>query len=140
MPNHDMAISIPVGAVDKREGEPATISAEYAGAEIIGISPHMHYLGQTFHETLRKRDGTEQCLVDIPNWDQDWQLDYFYLPEDYIPVTSGDVVNQTCTYSNRPEDQGLDPEGNPFRPMHTTYGEDTRQEMCLGYIWFRKPL
>jgi hypothetical protein len=142
MPNHDMAISIPVGAVDQREGEPATISSEYAraGAEIIGISPHMHYLGQTFHETLDKRDGTEVCLVDIPDWNQDWQLDYFYNPADYIPVSSGDVVRQTCTFSNRPEDQGRDPEGNLFTPVYTTYGEDTRQEMCLGYIWFRHPL
>jgi hypothetical protein len=142
MPNHDMAISIPVGAVDQREGEPATITSSYApaGAELIGISPHMHYLGQTFQETLRKRDGTEVCLVDIPDWNQDWQLDYFYNPADYIPVASGDVVRQTCTYSNRPEDQGRDPEGNLFTPQWTTYGEDTRQEMCLGYIWFRHPL
>lgn len=142
MPNHDMAISIPVGAVDQREGEPATVTREYApaGAEIIGISPHMHYLGQTFHETLNKGDGSEVCLVDIPDWNQDWQLDYFYNPADYIPVSSGDVVRQTCTFSNRPEDQGRDPEGNLFTPVWTTYGEDTRQEMCLGYIWFRHPL
>ena len=58
----------------------------------------------------------------------------------YIPVSSGDVVRQTCTFSNRPEDQGRDPEGNLFTPVWTTYGEDTRQEMCLGYIWFRHPL
>jgi hypothetical protein len=142
MPNHDMLINIPVGAVNQREGEPATISAEYArpGAEIIGISPHMHYLGQQFKETLHKRDGTQVCLVDIPDWDQDWQLDYFFRPEDYIKVTSGDRVDQTCIFSNRPEDQGRDPEGNLFTPIYTTFGEDTRQEMCLGYIWFRYPL
>jgi hypothetical protein len=142
MPNHDMLISIPVGAVDQREGEPATITSSYIrpGAEIIGISPHMHYLGQTFRETLATGIGEEVCLVDIPDWDQDWQLDYFYNPADYIPVSTGDVVRQTCTYSNRPEDQGRDPEGNLFTPQYTTWGEDTRQEMCLGYIWFRSPL
>jgi hypothetical protein len=142
MPNHDMLINIPVGAVNQREGESATITSEYArpGAEIIGISPHMHYLGQSFKETLRKRDGTTVCLVNIPDWDQDWQLDYFYNPADYIPVTSGSVVDQTCLFSNRPEDQGTDPTGKKFTPIYTTYGEDTRQEMCLGYIWFRYPL
>jgi hypothetical protein len=139
MPNHDMLINIPVGAVNQREGEPASISAP-AGSEIIGISPHMHYLGQTFKETLTRRDGSEVCLVNIPDWDQDWQLDYFYKPEDYIKVASGDVANQTCMFSNRPEDQGTDPSGKPFTPQYTTYGEDTRQEMCLGYIWFRTPL
>lgn len=142
MPHHDLVISIPVNAVDKAEGGTATIGAEYAqpGAEIIGISPHMHYLGQTFSETLHKSDGTSVCLVDIPDWDQDWQLDYFYEPASYIPVSRGDRVTQECVYSNRPEDQGTDPDGNPFTPLYTTFGEDTRQEMCLGYIWFRYPL
>jgi hypothetical protein len=139
MPNHDMLINIPVGAVNQREGESASLSVP-AGGEVIGISPHMHYLGQSFKETLRKRDGTEVCLVDIPDWDQDWQLDYFFNPSDYIPATSGMVVDQTCMFSNRLEDQGKDPEGKPFTPMYTTYGEDTRQEMCLGYIWYRYPL
>lgn len=142
MPHHDLTISIPVGAVNEEEGGTQSIGSEYArpGAEIIGISPHMHYLGQTFKETLRKSDGTTVCLVDIPDWDQDWQLDYFYEPADYIAVGRGDRVTQECVYSNRPEDQGTDPEGNLFSPQYTSFGEDTRQEMCLGYIWFRYPL
>ena len=142
MPHHDMSISIPVGAVDKREGGTSSIGREYtpAGAEIIGISPHMHYLGQRFKETLTLADGTDHCLVNIPDWDQDWQLDYFFEPSSYIKVASGARVAQECYYSNRAEDQGKDPEGNPFTPAYTTYGEDTRQEMCLGYIWFRYPL
>jgi mono/diheme cytochrome c family protein len=140
--NHDLSISIPVNAVDQKEGGTLTIGSEYArpGAEIIGISPHMHYLGQTFKETLRKADGSSVCLVDIAKWDQDWQLDYFYNPADYIKVTSRDQVVQVCEFSNRPEDQGSDPSGMPFTPQYTTFGEDTRQEMCLGYIWFRYPL
>jgi hypothetical protein len=142
MPHHDLLISIPVNAVNQKEGGTASIGSEYTrpGAEIIGISPHMHYLGQSFTETLRKADGSTVCLVDIPDWDQDWQLDYFYDPADYIPVGRGDRVTQECVYSNRAEDQGTDPEGNPFTPQRTSFGEDTRQEMCLGYIWFRYPL
>jgi hypothetical protein len=142
MPHHDLFITIPVNAVDQKEGGSTGIGSEYAqpGAEIIGISPHMHYLGQTFKETLEKGDGTSVCLVDIPDWNQDWQLDYFYDPADYIPVSWGDTVVQECVYSNRAEDQGRDPEGNLFTPMTTRFGEDTRQEMCLGYIWFRYPL
>lgn len=142
MPHHDMFINIPVGAVDQQEGGTQAIGYEYtpAGAEIIGISPHMHYLGQTFTETLGQADGSEVCLVNIPDWDQDWQLDYFYDPASYIKVAPGAFVTQGCTYSNRAEDQGTDPEGTKFTPQFTTYGENTRNEMCLGYIWFRYPL
>jgi hypothetical protein len=142
MPHHDLFINIPVGAVDQREGGRASIGSEYTrpGAEIIGISPHMHYLGQRFKETLHKADGTDVCLVEIPAWDQDWQLDYFFEPSSFIPVARGAAVTQECYFSNRAEDQGADPDGNPFAPRYTTFGEDTRQEMCLGYIWFRYPL
>jgi hypothetical protein len=142
MPHHDMLINIPVNAVNQEEGGTQSIGSEYtrAGAEIIGISPHMHYLGQQFRERLRKSDGTEICLVDVPAWDQDWQLDYMFEPSAFIPVARGDRVIQECIFSNRAEDQGTDPEGNPFTPQYTRWGEDTREEMCLGYIWFRYPL
>jgi len=142
MPHHDLLINIPVNAVDQMEGGSQAISSEYTrpGAEIIGISPHMHYLGQTFKETVRKSDGSTVCLIDIPAWDQDWQLDYLYDPAHYIPIADGGRVTQECMFSNRAEDQGIGPDGKPFTPMYTTFGEDTRQEMCLGYIWFRYPL
>jgi hypothetical protein len=142
MPHHDLFINIPVGAVDQKEGGTASITSEYAraGAEIIGISPHMHYLGQTFKETLHKADGTDVCLVDIAAWDQDWQLDYFFEPSAYIPISRGASVTQECVFSNRQQDQGTGPDGVQFTPTYTTFGEDTRQEMCLGYIWFRYPL
>jgi hypothetical protein len=141
MPHHDLFINIPVGAVDQQEGGSTSIGREYTkpGAEIIGISPHMHYLGQTFKETLHT-GGKDVCLVDIPAWDQNWQLDYFFEPAEYIPIAWGDSVTQECVYSNRTEDQGFDPDGNQFTPMYTVFGEDTREEMCLGYIWFRYPL
>lgn len=141
MPIHDLSISIPVGAVDKKEGSTASFGFSYGrpGSEIIGISPHMHYLGKRFTHTLQTSGGS-QCLINIPAWDQDWQLDYFFPPENYVPITSSDRVVQECYYSNRPEDQGRDPEGNLFSPRYTTFGEDTRQEMCLGYVWVRHPL
>ena len=142
MPHHDMLINIPVDAVNQQEGGTQTLGSEYtqAGSEIIGISPHMHYLGQQFRERLRAADGTETCLVDIPDWDQSWQLDYIYEPSSFIKVSPGASVIQECIYSNRAEDQGKDPTGRSFTPQFTTYGEDTRNEMCLGYIWFRYPL
>jgi hypothetical protein len=139
LPNHDMLINIPVGAVNQREGESQAIGSQFVGGEIIGISPHMHYLGQAFKEVLHN-GGEDTCLVDIPDWDQGWQLDYFFNAADYIKVQAGASVSQTCMFSNRPEDQGMDPTGKAFTPQYTTYGEDTRQEMCLGYIWFRTPV
>lgn len=138
-PVHAFNISIPVGAVDQKVNTSAALEAG-SGAEIIGISPHMHLLGQTFSEKLSGGPPGSECLVDIPDWDQSWQIDYLFKPEAYIKASPGMTVAQQCVYSNRPEDQGIGPDGKPYTPQLTTFGEDTRNEMCLGYIWYRQPL
>lgn len=138
-PVHALNIAIPVGAVDQSITASATIEAG-AGAEIIGISPHMHYLGQRFKQRLTGGGANDVCLVDVPDWDQAWQIDYLYKPSEYIKVMPGMTVRQECVYSNRPEDQGIGPDGKPYTPQLTTFGEDTRNEMCLGYVWYREPM
>jgi hypothetical protein len=142
VPHHISNLSIPVNAVDQVYNQTMRLGAEYTqpGAEIIGMSPHMHYLGQKFNETLNTSDGKSVCLVDIPDWDQAWQLDYMFDPSAYIKISSGASVSQKCVFSNRLQDQGVGPDGVQFTPAHTTFGEDTRQEMCLGYVWIRYPM
>jgi len=138
-PVHARNINIPPGAVDQAVRTTAALEAG-AGAEIIGISPHMHFLGQTFKQMLSGAGMTNMCLVTIPDWDQGWQIDYLFKPEAYIKAASGMTISQECVYSNRPEDQGIGPDGKPYTPQFTTFGEDTRNEMCLGYVWYRQPL
>ena len=131
-PVHAFNISIPVGAVDQSVRASGALEAG-TGAEVIGISPHMHLLGQKFSSKLNG-----MCLADIPDWDQSWQIDYLFKPEAYIKATPGMSISQECVYSNRPEDQGIGPDGKPYTPQLTTFGEDTRNEMCLGYVWYRQ--
>jgi hypothetical protein len=136
-PIHAFNISIPVGAVNQSVTTAQGLEAG-SGAEIIGISPHMHLLGQRFKQTLSGGGASNTCLVDIPDWDQSWQIDYLFKPSAYIKAMPGMTVSQECVYSNRPEDQGLGPDGKPYTPQLTTFGEDTRNEMCLGYVWYRQ--
>jgi hypothetical protein len=138
-PVHALNIAIPVGAVDQLVTASQATQAG-AGAEIIGISPHMHYLGHRFQQTLSGGGASNTCLVHVPDWDQAWKIDYLYKPSAYIKVMPGMTIRQECTYNNRPEDQGIGPDGKPYTPQYTTFGEDTRNEMCLGYVWYREPL
>lgn len=137
-PIHAFSITIPVGAKNQSVRASGSVQAG-AGAEIIGISPHMHLLGQKFKSNL-SGGPNGGCLVDIPDWDQSWQIDCLYKPSEYIKVMPGMSISQECVYSNGPEDQGIGPDGKPYTPQLTTFGEDTRNEMCLGYIWYREPL
>ena len=100
----------------------------------------MHYLGHHFKQTLSGGGANNTCLVQVPDWDQSWQIDYLYKPSEYIKVMPGMTISQECTYDNRPEDQGIGPDGKAYTPQYTTFGEDTRNEMCLGYVWYREPL
>ena len=135
---HAFNITIPVGAKDQSVRASANIEAR-APAEIIGISPHMHLLGQRFKSVLNGGGQNDLCLANIPDWEEGWQIDYMFKPSEYIKAAAGMNVQQECVYSNGPEDQGIGPDGKPYTPQLTTFGEDTRQEMCLGYIWYRQP-
>jgi hypothetical protein len=137
-PVHSFSITIPVGAVDQSVRTTQALEAR-APAEVIGISPHMHLLGQRFKSTL-SGGGTDACLAEINDWQEGWQIDYLFKPSEYVKAAAGMSISQECVYSNRPEDQGIGPDGKQYTPQLTTFGEDTRNEMCLGYVWYRQPL
>jgi hypothetical protein len=135
-------ISIPVGAVDLTVSGEQAVAPDHArsGAEIIGVSPHMRYLGQRYRQTLRDESGTTTCLLDLPSWDPSWSLDYMFDPSAYVPIRPEQRLGQTCVYSNRTQDQPLGPDGNPLLPQLTSNGDTMRHEQCLGYVWIRYPL
>jgi hypothetical protein len=103
--------------------------------EIVGQTPHMHALGTRLSSVL-KREGSEQCLIDIPQWSFEWQQDYLFAPESAVPLLPGDVVNVTCEYDNSPANQPV-VQGTKMVPRDVTWGEGTYDEMCLDYAWMR---
>ncbi len=142
-PFHDLTISIPVGATDATAGGSVGMGTAssppgggWATGEIIGVTPHMHALGKSFNELVRKADGTEVCLIDVPNWDWEWQLDYFFTEDDVVQTERSDTLIQRCVYSNTAADQPV-VDGVQQSPSFTRFGQDSADEMCLGYVWFR---
>jgi len=63
-------------------------------------------------------DGT--CMVDVPNWDFNWQGAFFY-------ETPIDLANNTfrldCTYNTMERDSVV------------TWGDGTLDEMCLSFFY-----
>jgi len=83
---------------------------------LYGVLPHMHEFGQRIRLDVKTDDG-ETCAVDVPAWDFNWQLMYFY--EDPIVLTADQTLSVTCDYNT------LNAEG-PVTP-----GWGTQNEMCL---------
>jgi hypothetical protein len=107
-------------------------------AEIASAAHHMHMLGDAIRAEIGRSDGGEECLLDIPRWDFQWQMQY-QLPEDaHAFVQPGDSLTLECRYDNSAANQ---PSVNGVQqpPRDVTWGEGTFDEMCLMYLGILTP-
>ena len=58
--------------------------------QIVGVLGHMHTLGKSFRLTLNPGAPDQQILLDIPNWNFDWQMNYQL--QQPLHVTAGQTV------------------------------------------------
>ena len=79
----------------------------------------------------------EECLLQTPHWDFNWQRGYRYdAPLDELPTAGpGDVLQFRCTYDNSLDNpfvrDALDEQGLT-EPREVRLGEESLDEMCLG--------
>ena len=93
---------------------------------------HQHQLGKSTSMALVQQDGTEVMMVDIRDWDFDWQEDYAF--EEEITFFPGDQLRLTCTFDNSPENQQI-VDGAQLEPRYVEFGEGTLDEMCVNYLF-----
>jgi hypothetical protein len=135
---------IPAGAKGHTETMRFTVPSGLPELKVYGVATHMHYVGTDMSiQVVRAAPTTTQpaneCLVETPRWDFNWQRQYAYdtsiatLPT----LRTGDQVTFKCTYDNSMD--------NPFvkralleqklsAPQDVSLGETTLDEMCLGAI------
>jgi hypothetical protein len=90
---------------------------------IMGIAPHMHLLGKGWHVYAEQPNGDIVNLIDIPDWDFNWQGAYFF--DRFQILEAGAVIHAFAEYDNT-TDNPLNP-NNP--PSLVTWGEGTEDEM-----------
>lgn len=88
---------------------------------IYGSFPHMHTLGTNLGVDVVRGDGAEECLIDVPRWDFNWQLPYWY--ETPVRVRATDSIRITCTWDTSSRDTSV------------SWGEGTQDEMCLNFVY-----
>ncbi len=93
---------------------------------VLGVSPHMHYLGREFKVAARLPDGQGFVpLIWIKDWDVNWQGSYELAEPVRLP--KGTVICVQAIYDNS--------ENNPQNPNHppkeVRWGEQVDDEMCL---------
>ncbi|MBS1788604.1 MAG: hypothetical protein JST85_12825 [Acidobacteria bacterium] len=129
LPLVNTSFSIPVGAKDYVVTQNFDVPALMSG-KIVGVTPHMHLLGKQIKVEVTRPNEAAQCLINVPNWDFNWQNAYLYQSPISVPANSR--VKLTCTFDNS-TDNPLNP-NTP--PKVVRWGEQTTDEMALAFIAF----
>lgn len=130
---------IPAGASGHQEVvEYAVPNIGLADVRVFSVLNHMHKVGVDM-KTSVLRGGQEECLVQTPGWDFNWQRTYEYdVPIDQaFEVQSGDVVRVRCTYDNTLDNPAVVEalqEVGLEQPQDVGLGEGTLDEMCLAGV------
>ena len=94
----------------------------------VTITPHMHLLGTDMQVTATLPDGTLLPLIQIQDWDFNWQESYQYRKPIRLP--KGTRIEVVAHYDNSSQNPN-----NPRHPPQTVYwGEQTNDEMCIAFI------
>ncbi len=130
LPLVNTTFAIPPGAKNHEVTAQFTIP-NLISAKMWTVTPHMHLLGRKIKVELTKPGATTpDCLVNIDDWDFNWQGTYVY--QNPISLASGSRLRLTCNFDN-----STDNPRNPNNPPKTVrWGEETTDEMALAFIGF----
>lgn len=95
-------------------------------------SLHMHLLGKSSRFYIKREDGTEECLLNIPKWDFGWQ--YFYDFKKPVVIRPNDKIGLECVWDNSANNQAL-VNGKRLSSRDVTWGDNSTDEMCLGIVY-----
>lgn len=102
-------------------------------ASFLAINPHMHLLGKSF-KVFGILPGSDTIpIVNIPDWDFNWQE--FYLFEKPLKIPKGTVIHAKATFDNTSSNLS-----NPFNPPRDIFFErgdmeETEEMMRLVFLF-----
>ncbi len=97
---------------------------------ILNYLPHMHVRGKSAVYTAFYPDGTSEELLNVPNFDYNWQLYYEYGQPKLLPA--GTRVECEMHYDNSAANTS-----NPSPDKAIPFGLDTvKDEMAFGWMYY----
>jgi hypothetical protein len=120
-------LKIPAGVKFHPEQAVNTFKAD---AILYSLHPHAHFRGKSASFVAKYPDGREQMLLNIPNYDFNWQSTYDL--ETPLAVPAGTKIIYTQTFDNSVQNKA-----NPDPTRTVTWGEQTWDEMVFGVVRYR---
>lgn len=97
--------------------------------DMLAVYPHAHYLATEMEGWAKLPDGTRHPLLRISDWNFDWQDEYRYDEQPFLP--KGTAIEMRFLYDN----SASNPRNPSDPPVRVTYGWQTAEEM--GDLWFQ---
>jgi peroxiredoxin len=121
---------IPPGDADYRTT--AMLPERLPECELLAMSPHMHVRGKAFRYTLVLPDKSREILLDVPRYDFNWQTEYRLSEKRTLP--KGSRIFCEAAFDN--SENNLN---NPNPKAWVTWGDQTYEEMMIGYFHYAVP-
>ncbi len=100
-----------------------------ADVRLIGVSPHMHYIGKEVKAVATLPDGSKLRLLHIEDWNFRWQNVYMYRQPVKLPA--GSRIDAWFKFDNSSDN----PNNPHVPPGRVRWGWSSDQEMCE--LWMR---
>lgn len=94
---------------------------------LLAMMPHMHLRGKAFRYTAHFPDGRSEILLDVPQYDFNWQTAYRLAKPVTLP--KGAFLRGVAHYDNSEENLN-----NPDPSATVRWGDQTWNEMMIGYF------
>lgn len=121
----NLDLNIPAGEPNYRTAAAWTVPEDM---HALGVSPHMHLLGQEMKVKAVRPDGADLPMVHVKPWDFRWQTSYLFAEPLALP--KGSQIAVEARYDNS--------SGNPNNPNNppqpVRWGERTVDEMCFAFV------
>jgi len=92
------------------------------------VLPHMHLLGKSVKMTVTPPGGRPEVLIEIPDWDYNWQENYFL--KEPLRLKAGTRFDIEAVYDN----SAANPNNPHDPPVDVRFGEQTDDEMLFGLM------
>jgi peroxiredoxin len=117
-------LRIPAGTADFQAVAEHRFNQDYI---LHALMPHMHLRGKSFRFEATYPDGRREILLDVPHYEFDWQN--AYILDEPKPMHEGTIVRCMGHFDN-----SADNPNNPDPTRVVTFGEQTNDEMLIGYM------
>ncbi|TWU58187.1 redoxin family protein [Rubripirellula reticaptiva] len=102
-------------------------------ATLLSFSPHMHVRGKSYRYELQDLAGKREPILDIPAYDFNWQTTYVL--SEPRPLTESGRMYCVATFDNSEDNLN-----NPDPTSEVRWGDQTWDEMMIGYYHYSVPL